>query len=125
MRPKYVEHLMSLEPLGKGKTDKDGKYKPHCKWCDDKGCANCNQEYKDLCVDCHTNKAIEFESRCQDCLNKFCKLCFPKSGSKKVCVEHKEFLSRVKGCPDCEKISAHNTKLCAAHKLENETIGVS
>jgi hypothetical protein len=103
MRPKYVVHLMSLEPLKEsGAKCKCGRPKP----CD-------KHDYRNV-----PNAVPHVEiNDTEPCY--LCKKC--PENKKKACAWHKDFLKRIKVCPSCERQDNSSIiKTCAHHTQENE-----
>jgi hypothetical protein len=106
MRPKYVQHLMSLEPLKSGGTCKCGSPKP----CDK----------HDLKI-VHVPNAVPPVDLDEMPLPEPCWNCNNSLENKgKKCAFHKDFLPRIKACPNCKQLPKGVTEMCQAHISDNK-----
>lgn len=116
LKPKWVEHIMSLK-VPKGAKRRFDSY--------------AEKSQDGLCVDCGKAPREEFNNRCEDCLDKFnpafkkepepCWYCEHTPESKgKRCAFHEVFVPKIKACSNCVQVSKSNTEMCQAHVAENK-----
>ena len=112
MRPKYVEHLMSLEPLKEsGAKCRCGRPKP-CDKHDYRDVPNA-VEHEDLDDPTPVNTCSTRVEPCWNCSNS-------DENKGKKCAFHKVFLPRIKTCPNCKHLPKNVIEMCQAHIFENK-----